>query len=105
MRYGVLGTGMVGEALATRLTERGHDVMMGSRTADNKEADAGWRRIGARARVGTFRDAAAFGEILFDCTQGAVCPDVSFRRANGSRRQGAHRRGQFRLTCRVARLR
>jgi 8-hydroxy-5-deazaflavin:NADPH oxidoreductase len=76
MRYGVLATGMVGQALATRLTERGHDVMMGSRTADNKEADAWWRRIGARARVGTFRDAAAFGEILFNRTQGAVSPDV-----------------------------
>jgi predicted dinucleotide-binding enzyme len=34
MRYGVLGTGTVGQALATRLTERGHDVMMGSRTAE-----------------------------------------------------------------------
>jgi 8-hydroxy-5-deazaflavin:NADPH oxidoreductase len=62
MRYGVLGTGMVGQTLATRLTELGHDVMMGSRTADNKEAEAWRRRIGIRGHVGTFRDAAAFGE-------------------------------------------
>jgi predicted dinucleotide-binding enzyme len=29
MRIGVLGTGMVGRALATKLVELGHDVMMG----------------------------------------------------------------------------
>ena len=76
MRYGVLGTGMVGQTLATRLTELGHDVMMGSRTADNKEAGAWRHRAGVRARAGTFRDAAAFGEALFNCTQGAVSPAV-----------------------------
>jgi len=62
MRYGVLGTGMVGQALATRLAELGHEVMMGSRTADNKEAEAWRQRTGIRRRVGTFRDAAAFGD-------------------------------------------
>jgi predicted dinucleotide-binding enzyme len=76
MRYGVLGTGMVGQTLATRLTELGHDVLMGSRTADNKEADAWRQRVGARGRVGTFRDAAAFGETLLNCTQGSVSPAV-----------------------------
>ena len=35
MRIGVLGTGMVGKAIATRLAGLGHAVMMGSRTADN----------------------------------------------------------------------
>jgi|SRR5262245_1058262 len=39
MRYGVLGTGMVRQTLATRLAELGHEVMMGSRTVDNKEAE------------------------------------------------------------------
>src|SRR5215475_11818485 len=76
MRYGVLGTGMVGQTLATRLAELGHEVMMGSRTAANQEAEAWRQRIGLRGRVGTFRDAAAFGEILVNCTQGAVSPAV-----------------------------
>jgi hypothetical protein len=35
MKIGVLGTGMVGQAIASKLVELGHDVMMGSRTADN----------------------------------------------------------------------
>jgi predicted dinucleotide-binding enzyme len=76
MRYGVLGTGMVGQTLATRLTGLGHDVMMGSRTADNKEAEAWRQRTGIRGHAGTFRNAAAFGEALLNCTQGAVSPAV-----------------------------
>ena len=76
MRFGVLGTGIVGQTLATGFTELGHDVMMGSRTADNREAEAWRRRAGSSARIGTFRDAAAFGEVLVNCTQGAVSPDV-----------------------------
>ena len=76
MRYGVLGTGMVGQTLATRLAELGHEVMMGSRTADNKEAETWRQRTGIRGHVGTFRDAAAFGDMLFNCTQGAVSSAV-----------------------------
>lgn len=38
MRIGVLGTGMVGKAIATKLVGLGHEVMMGSRTADNEQA-------------------------------------------------------------------
>jgi 8-hydroxy-5-deazaflavin:NADPH oxidoreductase len=50
MRYGVLGTGMVGQTLATRLAGLGHDVMMGSRTADNKDAGA-WASAHRRPRA------------------------------------------------------
>ena len=38
MKIAVLGTGMVGNAIATTLVTIGHQVMMGSRTANN---DAG----------------------------------------------------------------
>jgi len=71
MKIGILGTGMVGATLATRLVKIGHQVMMGSRTA-NSDAGREWlESVGGRARIGTFGDAAAFGEILFDCTNGA----------------------------------
>ena len=36
MRIGVLGTGMVGRTIASKLVEVGHEVKMGSRTADKK---------------------------------------------------------------------
>ena len=49
MRIGVLGTGMVGQALGSRLVETGHDVVMGSRDAANEKA-AAW--AGAHSRSG-----------------------------------------------------
>jgi predicted dinucleotide-binding enzyme len=70
MRIGVLGTGMVGNTIATRLVEGGHEVMMGSRTRDNDKA-VGWaRKAGERASQGAFEDVARFGEVLFNCTSG-----------------------------------
>jgi 8-hydroxy-5-deazaflavin:NADPH oxidoreductase len=58
MRIGVLGTGMVGRAISGKLAELGHDVRVGSRTAGD-------------AKV-VFADAAAHGEILFNCTAGSA---------------------------------
>ncbi len=71
MRIGVLGTGMVGTTIATKLVELGHDVLMGSRTADNAAAAEWVAAAGPRASQGTFADAAARGEIVFNCTAGA----------------------------------
>jgi predicted dinucleotide-binding enzyme len=76
MKIGVLGTGMVGKAIGTRLAGLGHEVCMGSRSADNPEA-AGWAgETRAGASHGTFADAAAFGEVLFNCTGGMVSLDA-----------------------------
>jgi 8-hydroxy-5-deazaflavin:NADPH oxidoreductase len=72
MKIGVLGTGIVGRTLASRLAALGNGVMMGSRTAAN-EAAAEWARTaGPAAGHGTFADAAAFGEVLINCTSGMV---------------------------------
>ena len=38
MNVGVLGTGMVGSAIASRLVGLGHEVRMGSREAGNEKA-------------------------------------------------------------------
>jgi len=71
MKIAVLGTGMVGETIGSKLIELGHPVMMGSRTANNEKAAAFVAKhpIG-KASAGTFADAAAFGEIVFNCTKG-----------------------------------
>jgi predicted dinucleotide-binding enzyme len=71
VRIGVLGTGMVGNAIGTRLVALGHQVMMGSRTATNPKAAAWAERAGPGARAGTFAEAAGFGEVVFNCTNGA----------------------------------
>ena len=72
MKIAVLGTGMVGDTIGSRLIELGHEVKMGSRTADNEKAKAFVAKHKGRASAGTFADAAAFGEIIFNCTSGAA---------------------------------
>jgi 8-hydroxy-5-deazaflavin:NADPH oxidoreductase len=72
MKIGVLGTGMVGETIGTKLIQLGHEVKMGSRTANNAKAAAWVKQSGAAASQGTFADAAGFGEILFNCTSGGA---------------------------------
>lgn len=72
MRFGVLGTGMVGRTIATKLVELGHEVRMGSRTAGN-EAAAEWAQgAGEGAGEGDFAAAAEHGELIFNCTAGAA---------------------------------
>jgi predicted dinucleotide-binding enzyme len=72
MKIGVLGTGMVGSTIATRLAQLGHEVKMGARTATSEKAAAWVRQAGARASHGTFAEAAAFGGVVFNCTNGAA---------------------------------
>jgi predicted dinucleotide-binding enzyme len=76
MNIGVLGTGMVGETIATALTEKGHNVRMGSRSASNEKAAAWVKRSNNHATQGDFNDAAAFGEIVFLCLNGAHALDA-----------------------------
>jgi predicted dinucleotide-binding enzyme len=76
MRVGVLGTGSVGRAIGTKLVELGHEVTMGSRTADNPQAVEWAEGAGERAAHGTFADAAASGELVFNCTAGAASLDA-----------------------------
>lgn len=72
MRIAILGTGTVGQTIGTRLAELGHEVKMGSRSATNEKA-AKWVSANApRASQATFPEAAAFGEIVFNCTAGGV---------------------------------
>jgi 8-hydroxy-5-deazaflavin:NADPH oxidoreductase len=72
MKLGVFGTGSVGKAIASRLVQLGHDVKMGSRTAANAKATEWVKAAGGAASQGTYADAAAFGELLFNCTAGAA---------------------------------
>jgi len=76
MNYAVLGTGMVGQTLAEKLVDLRHDVMMGSRTADNKNAQTWLERVGRHGKIGTFGDAASYGEVLLNCTSGTASLDA-----------------------------
>ena len=76
MKIGVLGTGMVGAAIATRSIEAGHEVRMGGRHAANEKARKWAKGAGPKASAGTFADAAAFGEIVFSATLGKAALDA-----------------------------
>jgi len=72
MRFGVLGTGMVGEAIADRLVSLGHEVKMGARDPGSPKAGAWAKKSGSRASGGSFSEAAAFGAVVFSCTLGSA---------------------------------
>lgn len=70
MRIAVLGTGSVGRRIADKLVELGHEVTMGSRSADNEALREWAAGTGEGATGATFADAAAAGELVFNCTSG-----------------------------------
>ncbi len=76
MKIGILGTGMVGKAIASKLVELGHEVRMGSRDAGNENAVAWAAEAGEGASEGAFADAAGFGEVVFNCTAGVASLDA-----------------------------
>jgi len=69
-KFGVLGTGAVGQTLASKLVDLGHEVMLGSRDAHNEAAQKWVANTGQRASKGTFADAASFGDIIVNATSG-----------------------------------
>jgi predicted dinucleotide-binding enzyme len=70
MRIGILGSGMVGRALGSRLVEVGYEVRMGSRT---EAGPAGWATAtGGAASASDYAGAATFGELIINATPGAV---------------------------------
>jgi predicted dinucleotide-binding enzyme len=78
MNIGVLGTGVVGQTIGSKLLQLGHHVSMGSRDPANSKAVAWAKEEGKRALTGSFADAAAFGEIIFNCTLGSASLDALY---------------------------
>jgi predicted dinucleotide-binding enzyme len=76
MNIGVLGTGMVGNTIGTKLIQLGYEVKMGSRSATNEKAAEWVKKNGPHASQGTFAEAAAFGAIVINCTSGQAALEV-----------------------------
>ena len=74
LRIGIIGTGRVGGALATHWTKAGHEVLMSSRHPDELRPLA--TSLGARARVGTPTEAAAFGEVVLVSVPYSAMPEI-----------------------------
>ena len=76
MNIGVLGTGVTGQTIGSKLVQLGHDVMLGSRDEANPNAITWAKDAGHNALYGTFMNAAEFGEIIFNCTLGSASLDA-----------------------------
>ena len=76
MKVAVLGTGMVGTTIGSKLIQLGHEVKLGSRTNNNEKAIEWATANGEKATQGTFAEASAFGEIIFNCTKGEISLEV-----------------------------
>jgi predicted dinucleotide-binding enzyme len=72
MKIGVLGTGVTGQTIASKLVALGHDVMLGSHDEANPEAVAWAKDEGHNALYGSYMNVAEFGEIIFNCTPGSA---------------------------------
>lgn len=72
MNIGVLGTGVTGQTIGSKLIQLGHEVMLGSRDEANPSAVVWAKDQGQHALYGTFKNAAVFGEIIFNCTLGSA---------------------------------
>ena len=83
MKIGILGTGMVAKALAGKLAELGHSVMIGTRDPEATLARSApdgfgnppfrvWKEAQPKVDLGTFAAAAEHGELLINATNGAA---------------------------------
>jgi 8-hydroxy-5-deazaflavin:NADPH oxidoreductase len=83
VRFGILGTGVVGKTIAVRLDGLGHDVIVGTRnpeeTLSRTDPDqygnppfGAWQAEHPEVRLGTFAEAAAHGDMVVNATAGAV---------------------------------
>jgi predicted dinucleotide-binding enzyme len=74
LRIGIIGTGHIGGALAALWVGAGHEVLMSSRHPQELQALA--HSLGPRARVGTPREAAQFGEVVLISVPYGALPQV-----------------------------
>jgi 8-hydroxy-5-deazaflavin:NADPH oxidoreductase len=73
MKVGVLGSGDVAKSLAGGFIKHGHQVMLGTRDAGKLKDFVGQHK---GAQVGSFADAATFGELVVLAVKGSVALDA-----------------------------
>lgn len=74
MKIGIIGTGHIGGALAKLWVAAGHEVLISSRHPDELRPLA--KQLGPRARVGTPREAAHFGDVVLVSVPYKALPEL-----------------------------
>ena len=73
-RIGIIGSGSVGQTLASGFLKYGYEVMVGSRDISKL---AEWKSAsGINGSIGSFEEAARFGEIIVLATKGTAAQDA-----------------------------
>lgn len=75
MQIAVLGTGTVGRALAARLAELGHHVVLGTRDPAATRSREDWAEVPG-VELGTFEAAAEGAEVVVHAGNGAAALDL-----------------------------
>ncbi|MEI8278590.1 MAG: NAD(P)-binding domain-containing protein [Bacteroidota bacterium] len=73
-KIGILGSGQVAQTLGNGFLTKGYEVMLSSR--DISKLSAWQEKGGTQAKVGSFREAAQFGDIIVLSVMGRVATDV-----------------------------
>ena len=73
MNVGIIGSGVVAQALGDGFVKHGYAVMLGTREASKLSA---WQAKNPTGRVGNFSDTARFGELLVLAVKGSVAADA-----------------------------
>ncbi len=71
MKVGVLGSGIVGQTLATAFLKEGYDVTLGSRSITKPEL-IDWQTKNPTGKIGVFADVAAFADIIVLAVKGNI---------------------------------
>lgn len=74
LKIGVIGSGRIGSALGAIWLKAGHEVMFSSLDIEHDKALAA--RLGGKARAGTSKEAAAFGEVLLFAVPYGALPQL-----------------------------
>ena len=69
-RVGIVGSGIVGQTLANGFVKHGYDVTIGTNTASKREELRS--KTNGKVKIGSFEDAAKFGEIVVVATKGTA---------------------------------
>lgn len=73
-KIGIIGSGIVAQTLGTGFLKHGYQVMLGTR---NKSKLADWQKgTGTDGLIGSFAEAAKFGEIVVLAVKGTIAKDV-----------------------------
>ena len=75
MKIGIIGSGIVGRVLSNAFLSEGHQAMLGTRNI-RKEDVLKWKKENAAGLLGSFQEAAQFGEILVLAVSGLVVEDA-----------------------------